>query len=71
MAGRLPRSARLYGEIFINGTKFQMPYGSYVSARLFCLLLLFFFFNLYQFFLMRVKHTTAFMLATGFQCHLQ
>jgi hypothetical protein len=32
MAGRLPRSARLYGEVFVNGTKSQMPYGSYVSA---------------------------------------
>ncbi|KAJ3706270.1 hypothetical protein LUZ61_009975 [Rhynchospora tenuis] len=29
LAGRLPRSARLYGEVFINGTKSQMPYGSY------------------------------------------
>ncbi|KAJ4812302.1 ABC transporter G family member 2 [Rhynchospora pubera] len=29
LAGRLPHSARLYGEVFINGTKSQMPYGSY------------------------------------------
>lgn len=29
--GRLPNSARMYGEVFVNGTKMRMPYGSYVS----------------------------------------
>ncbi|KAF3322108.1 ABC transporter G family member 3 [Carex littledalei] len=29
IAGKLPPSARLYGEVFINGTKSQIPYGSY------------------------------------------
>ncbi|KAJ3679900.1 hypothetical protein LUZ60_016178 [Juncus effusus] len=29
IAGRLPRSAKSYGEVFINGTKSQLPYGSY------------------------------------------
>ncbi|XP_016469200.1 ABC transporter G family member 3 [Nicotiana tabacum] len=29
LAGRLPNSARMYGEVFVNGTKMRMPYGSY------------------------------------------
>lgn len=29
LAGRLPASARMYGEVFVNGTKMCMPYGSY------------------------------------------
>ncbi|KAJ8559605.1 hypothetical protein K7X08_003663 [Anisodus acutangulus] len=29
LAGRLPDSARMYGEVFVNGTKRHMPYGSY------------------------------------------
>ncbi|XP_015056662.1 ABC transporter G family member 3 [Solanum pennellii] len=29
LAGRLPDSARMYGEVFVNGTKRSMPYGSY------------------------------------------
>ncbi|KAI6685839.1 hypothetical protein NL676_031752 [Syzygium grande] len=29
IAGRLPDSARMYGEVFVNGTKSHMPYGSY------------------------------------------
>ncbi|OIS96529.1 PREDICTED: ABC transporter G family member 3-like isoform X1 [Nicotiana attenuata] len=29
LAGRLPDSARMYGEVFVNGTKMRMPYGSY------------------------------------------
>ncbi|KAK9279388.1 hypothetical protein L1049_013067 [Liquidambar formosana] len=29
IAGRLDKSARMYGEVFVNGTKKQMPYGSY------------------------------------------
>ncbi|XP_059314596.1 ABC transporter G family member 3 isoform X2 [Lycium ferocissimum] len=29
LAGRLPDSARMYGEVFVNGTKMCMPYGSY------------------------------------------
>ncbi|CAN4120252.1 unnamed protein product [Withania somnifera] len=29
LAGRLPDSARMYGEVFVNGTKIRMPYGSY------------------------------------------
>nr|XP_016448432.1 PREDICTED: ABC transporter G family member 3-like [Nicotiana tabacum] len=29
LAGRLPDSARMYGEVFVNGTKMHMPYGSY------------------------------------------
>ncbi|KAM1495355.1 hypothetical protein ACFXTH_029725 [Malus domestica] len=28
-AGRLPHSARMYGEVFVNGSKSPMPYGSY------------------------------------------
>lgn len=29
LAGRLPRQARMYGEVFINGRKSTLPYGSY------------------------------------------
>ncbi|GAU47230.1 hypothetical protein TSUD_107660 [Trifolium subterraneum] len=29
IAGRLPPSDRMYGEVFVNGAKSQMPYGSY------------------------------------------
>ncbi|KAK4356342.1 hypothetical protein RND71_025313 [Anisodus tanguticus] len=29
LAGRLPDSARMYGEVFVNGTTTCMPYGSY------------------------------------------
>lgn len=29
IAGRLPDSARMYGEVFVNGAKSRMPYGSY------------------------------------------
>ncbi|CAN6557035.1 unnamed protein product [Malus baccata var. baccata] len=29
LAGRLPHSARMYGEVFVNGAKSHMPYGSY------------------------------------------
>ncbi|XP_022892034.1 ABC transporter G family member 3 [Olea europaea var. sylvestris] len=29
LAGRLPDSARMYGEVHINGVKSHMPYGSY------------------------------------------
>ncbi|XP_059300422.1 ABC transporter G family member 3-like [Lycium ferocissimum] len=29
LAGRLPDSARMYGEVFVNGTKRHMSYGSY------------------------------------------
>ncbi|CAN4119262.1 unnamed protein product [Withania somnifera] len=29
LAGRLPDSARMYGEVFVNGTKVRMPYGCY------------------------------------------
>lgn len=29
--GRLPPSAKMYGEVFVNGSKSHMPYGSYVS----------------------------------------
>ncbi|XP_044506851.1 ABC transporter G family member 3-like isoform X2 [Mangifera indica] len=29
IAGRLPRSARMYGEVYVNGAKSHMPYGSY------------------------------------------
>ncbi|KAG4978638.1 hypothetical protein JHK86_038112 [Glycine max] len=29
IAGRLHPSARMYGEVFVNGAKSQMPYGSY------------------------------------------
>ncbi|KGN64793.1 ABC transporter G family member 3 [Cucumis sativus] len=29
LAGRLHRSAKMYGELFVNGTKSRMPYGSY------------------------------------------
>lgn len=29
LAGRLPHSARMYGEVFVNGSKSPMPYGSY------------------------------------------
>ncbi|KAJ0021061.1 hypothetical protein Pint_32091 [Pistacia integerrima] len=29
IAGRLPHSARMYGEVFVNGAKSHMPYGSY------------------------------------------
>lgn len=30
--GRLPDSARMYGEVFVNGATSHMPYGSYVSS---------------------------------------
>lgn len=29
IAGRLAHSARMYGEVFVNGAKSEMPYGSY------------------------------------------
>ncbi|CAH9082848.1 unnamed protein product [Cuscuta epithymum] len=29
LSGRLPRSARMYGEVFVNGSKSRMPYGTY------------------------------------------
>ncbi|KAK9691163.1 hypothetical protein RND81_09G180200 [Saponaria officinalis] len=29
LAGRLPNSARMYGDVFINGMKAYLPYGSY------------------------------------------
>ncbi|KAE8688779.1 ABC transporter G family member 3 [Hibiscus syriacus] len=29
IAGRLPSVAKMYGEIFVNGVKMHMPYGSY------------------------------------------
>ncbi|KAL7153934.1 hypothetical protein ABFS83_04G200700 [Erythranthe nasuta] len=29
LAGRLPDTARVYGEVFVNGVKARMPYGSY------------------------------------------
>ncbi|KAE8655278.1 ABC transporter G family member 3 [Hibiscus syriacus] len=29
IAGRLPPAAKMYGEIFVNGAKMYMPYGSY------------------------------------------
>ncbi|KAI3450605.1 hypothetical protein Pfo_007270 [Paulownia fortunei] len=29
LAGRLPDSARIYGEVFVNGVKSCMPYGAY------------------------------------------
>ncbi|KAJ8751513.1 hypothetical protein K2173_016743 [Erythroxylum novogranatense] len=29
IAGRLPHSAKMYGEVFVNGTNVDMPYGSY------------------------------------------
>ncbi|CAA7410604.1 unnamed protein product [Spirodela intermedia] len=29
MAGKLPSPARMYGEVFINGSKESMPYGTY------------------------------------------
>ncbi|XP_024031460.1 ABC transporter G family member 3 [Morus notabilis] len=29
IAGRLHHSAKMYGEVFVNGAKIQMPYGSY------------------------------------------
>lgn len=29
IAGSLPHSARMYGEVFVNGAKSEMPYGSY------------------------------------------
>ncbi|RID66543.1 hypothetical protein BRARA_D01676 [Brassica rapa] len=29
LAGRLPPSAKMYGDVFVNGSKSHMPYGSY------------------------------------------
>lgn len=29
LAGRIPDSARMYGEVFVNGSKMRMPYASY------------------------------------------
>nr|GMD15935.1 ABC transporter G family member 3 [Ipomoea batatas] len=29
LSGRLPDTARMYGEVFVNGAKSRMPYGSY------------------------------------------
>ncbi|KAK4492712.1 hypothetical protein RD792_018009 [Penstemon davidsonii] len=29
LAGRLPDSARVYGEVFVNGVKSRLPYGAY------------------------------------------
>lgn len=31
-SGRLHRSAKMYGEVFVNGAKSHMSYGSYVSS---------------------------------------
>lgn len=31
--GRLHHSAKVYGEVFVNGAKSHMPYGSYVSSQ--------------------------------------
>lgn len=31
--GRLHHSAKMYGEVFVNGAKSHMPYGSYVSSK--------------------------------------
>lgn len=36
--GRLHHSAKMYGEVFVNGAKSHMPYGSYVSPLLHLLL---------------------------------
>ncbi|KAG4906744.1 hypothetical protein JHK86_055228 [Glycine max] len=33
IAGRLHPSTRMYGEVFVNGAKSQMPYGSYVYVE--------------------------------------
>jgi hypothetical protein len=44
-AGRLHHSARMYGEVFVNGAKARMCYGSYVSS-MYILLLLDHFFSL-------------------------
>lgn len=30
-SGRLPDSARMYGDVFVNGSKSLMPHGTYVS----------------------------------------
>lgn len=30
-SGRLPHSARMFGEIYVNGAKSHFPYGTYVS----------------------------------------
>lgn len=30
--GRLDDSAKVYGEVFVNGAKSLLPYGSYVSS---------------------------------------
>jgi hypothetical protein len=38
-AGRLHHSARMYGEIFVNGAKSRMRYGTYVSYKYILLLL--------------------------------
>ncbi|KAM0972129.1 hypothetical protein TB2_019506 [Malus domestica] len=32
LAGRLPHSARMYDEVFVNGLKSPMPYGSYLGS---------------------------------------
>ena len=32
--GRLHPSAKMYGDVFVNGAKLQMPYGSYVCSLL-------------------------------------
>lgn len=34
--GRLHDSAKMYGEVFVNGQKSRLPYGSYVSNELCC-----------------------------------
>ncbi|CAH2041686.1 unnamed protein product, partial [Thlaspi arvense] len=33
LAGRLHDSAKLYGEVFVNGEKSRVPYGSYSLAK--------------------------------------
>lgn len=34
LLGKLQDPARMYGEVFVNGVKSCMPYGSYVSDQL-------------------------------------
>ena len=31
--GRLHHSTKMYSEVFVNGAKSHMPYGSYVSSK--------------------------------------
>lgn len=35
VSGRLHHSAKMYGEIFVNGKKSRLPYGAYVSSKSF------------------------------------